>query len=189
MYETFKDNALNWFFLVSLALITGWLLYGLQEEPSTTIEQGAQSPNYTLRDFVTVRMNEQGQLRSQLSAKSLIHYKQKETTLEAPEIIFYREGQRIWTVHAEQGEMSPDGNQIRLLGKTVLYRDSNIPRERMTIKTRNVYMQRDKQYAETKEPTTILSNNTEIYSMGVRVFMPIKQVELITKVSGKYQRK
>jgi len=183
LYETFKDNALNWFFLLGLVLITGWLLYGLQEKPTTVVEQNSQLP-----DYITVRMDEQGQLKSQLSAESLVHYKQKETTLEAPTLIFYREGRPIWIVHAEQGEMAPDGNQIRLLGKTVLKRESDIPRERMTIDTRDVYMQRDKQFAETHEFTTILSNSTAIHSVGVRVFMAIKQVELTSQVNSKYQK-
>lgn len=188
MYENFKDNALNWFFLFSLVFLTSWMLYGLQEKPTAVVEEDSQLPNYILRDFVTVRMNEQGQLKSQLAAKNLIHYKEQNTRLEAPIIVFYREGQPIWTIHAEQGEMSPDGNKISLLGKTVLQRESDIPRERMTIETRDVYMQRDKQFAETEAFTTLLSNNTEIHSTGVRVFMSIKQVELTSQVSGKYQK-
>lgn len=187
MYEKFKDNALNWFFLFSLVFLTGWMLYGLQEKPTAIVEENSQLPNYTLKDFVTMRMDKQGQLKSQLAAKNLTHFKEKDTKLEAPTIIFYREGQPIWIVHAEQGEMSPDGNQISLLGETVLQRESDKPREQMTIKTRDVYMQRDKQFAETEAFTTILSNNTEIHSTGVRVFMPTKQVELSSQVSGRYQ--
>lgn len=187
MYATFKENALNWFFLISLLLITGWILYNLQVN-SPIITETVQSPNYALKDFVTVQMNEQGQLRSQLSAKSLIHYKQAATKLEAPTVVFFRAGQRIWTIQAEQGEMSPDGKEIRLLGQTLLQRESDVPEKQMTIKTCNLSIQRDKQYAETNELTTILSNNTETQSKGVRVFMPIRQVELVSQVRGQYQQ-
>lgn len=186
MYETCKENAWTWFLLLSLTLFTGGLLYNLEDRPITEVEDDFNIPTYTLKDFTTLRMDEQGQLKSHLSAKSLVHYRQKDTKLLVPTIVFYREGQRSWVIRAERGEMSADGNQIRLLGHTVLERESVKPRERMTITTQDVHMQRDKQYAETAALTTISINNTKTYSLGVRVFISTKQVELVSKVRGEY---
>jgi lipopolysaccharide export system protein LptC len=56
----------------------------------------------------------------------------------------------------------------------------------LKIISRNVWVRLDTGYAETAAPTTILFNNSETHSIGMRVLMPTEQIDLLSQVRGHY---
>jgi len=174
----------GWLVLTVLAITTSGWLYNLQEPSPTIAVNGLQVPDYTLKNFTTVRMDEHGQPQYRLTAPTMTHYLNRETELTAPDILFLNQGQPTWTVRAEQGQVSADGNQIWLLGHTTLQQQP--PVNGFQIISRDLRIQQDTQYAETQAPTLILSPSGETQCVGMRVFMATKQVELLSQVRGYY---
>jgi lipopolysaccharide export system protein LptC len=176
----------GWLILIILASATTWLLRSLQEDSSASSVKPSHLPDYTLTEFTTQRMDEQGQLKNQLTATAMAHYQDTDTELTMPSMVFYKKGQPTWTVQAEKGKISPDGNQIWLLGQTVLQQQPNIKQNSLKIISKDVRVQLDTEYAETVAATTILSRHGETRSIGMRVFIPTQQVELFSQVRGRY---
>ncbi|MDM8559537.1 LPS export ABC transporter periplasmic protein LptC [Thiotrichales bacterium HSG14] len=181
----------GWFFLISLALITTWLVRSLEEDLSKATESHRRVPDYTMKNFNSTQMDEHGQLKNQLTAKTMTHYPYANTELTTPFITFYKKKQPTWTVHAEQGEISLDGNQIWLLGKTTLQQHTQTSRidpqkTMMKIISQDVRVQLDTEYAETIKPTTIISHVGKTDCVGMRVFIPTEQIELLSQVRGHY---
>jgi lipopolysaccharide export system protein LptC len=180
----------GWFFLISLALITTWLVRSLEDDLLSATESHLHVPDYTMKNFESTQMDEHGQLKNQLTAKAMTHYPDTNTELTAPLIIFYKKKQPTWTVRAEQGEISLDANQVWLLGKTILQQHTQAslidPQKSMKIISRDVRVQLDTEYAETVAPTTIISHVGKTDCIGMRVFIPIEQIELLSQVRGRY---
>ncbi len=176
----------GWFTLISLALATTWLVRSLDEEFFKQPNSQQHVSDYTLRNFTSTQMNKHGRLKNKLTAETMVHFPDTNTKLTAPYMVFYKEEQPLWTVRAEQGEVSPDGKQLWLLGNTTLQRLTSGQQKTMKIISRNVWVQLDTEYAETASPTTIFTDNGETHSIGMRIFMPTEQIDLLSRVRGHY---
>ncbi len=176
----------GWLILISLALGTTWLVQSLEKQFSTVTESHDHVPDYTMQNFTSTQMDEQGILKNKLTAEMMTHYPETNTNLTTPLMVFYKNEQPTWTVHAEQGEVSPDGHQVWLLGHTTIQRETAFQQKPMKIISRDVWILLDTEYAETAAPTTILTINSETHSIGMRVFMPTEQIELLSQVRGHY---
>jgi len=174
---------MGWLFLIGFAAMTSWLLYSLEKHEVGFEDSRHQIPDYTLKGFTTVHMNEQGTRQSQLTAQHLKHYPNANTQLTAPNMIFYEQKQPIWSVESQRGEVSPDHNHIWLLGDTRWQRH---PQPQITVLTENVHIQMDSQYAQTAAPTTILMPQGKTESIGMRLFLAQQQLELLSQVRGTY---
>lgn len=172
-----------WVFLIGFAALTSWLLYSLEQHETKFEETLNQTPDYTLKAFTTVHMNEQGTLQSRLIAQHLNHYPHANTQLTAPNMIFYEHKQPIWSVEAQRGEVSPDNNHLWLLGDTRWQRQQQ---SQLTVLTENVHVQIDSQYAQTAAPTTILMPQGQTQSIGMRLFLAEQRLELLSQVRGTY---
>mgnify|MGYP003574007412 FL=1 len=172
--------------LIGLALPIAWFVSGLEKDYSPPSETKSQIPDYTLENFKTFHMDEQGLVTNQLAAATLAHYPDTNTKLTEPSMVFYKEKQPTWTVRAKQGEVSPDGNQVWLFGQTTLQQHTQNSQPAVEIISQDVWVQLDTEYAETKAPTTIINSKGQTHSVGMRVFMPSQQVELLSKVRGHY---
>jgi len=177
----------GWLALIALAFATTWLLQSLEKPAeSSTFMDAPQLPDYMLEKFKTTRMDEQGQMKSQLAATSLVHYRDKDTEIMAPYLTFYKQGQLLWVIQAEQGQISPDGNEVRLLGQTILWRKDISETKQAEITSRDVRVHLDTSYAETQASTSIRGYNSETRSVGMQVFLSTHQVELLSQVRGRY---
>jgi lipopolysaccharide export system protein LptC len=180
----------GWILLLGLALGTTWFVYQMENNFSSPTTQASVLPDYTLEKFTSIQMDEQGQLKNQLTAETMIHYPQINTKLTLPYIVFYRNTQPLWQIWAEQGEVSPDGNQVWLLGQTTLLRQMENKKELakppLKIFSRDVWVQLAQQYAETAAHSLIINGDNQIQGIGMQVFMPRERVELLSQVRGYY---
>ena len=107
-----------WLLLISLALVTTWLVRNLEKDLSSSPQMSDHIPDYVLYDFQSIQLNEQGYLKSRLIAEKMVHYLQAKTELTTPTMVFYQRQQPVWKIQAERGEISNDDNEIWLLGQT-----------------------------------------------------------------------
>ena len=175
-----------WLLLISLALVTTWLVRNLEKDLSSSPQISDHIPDYVLYDFQSIQLNEQGYLKSRLIAEKMVHYLQAKTELTTPTMVFYQRQQPVWKIQAERGEISNDDNEIWLLGQTHWQRYTSNKTKELEIITRDVRLQRDTQYAETALATQIISAYGDTYSVGMRVFLPQEKIELLSQVRGNY---
>ncbi|MFK5969453.1 MAG: LPS export ABC transporter periplasmic protein LptC [Candidatus Marithrix sp.] len=169
-----------WVILVSLVFITTWLVRSVDDESTTIIENNLKIPDYTLKNFNTIRMDEFGELKSQLTATNMIHYPNTNTSIADPIMVFYQDNNPLWTVKAENGEVSPEADQIWLLGDTTLQHKA------IKIISKDLWIKVDTEYAYTDALTTIISKFGETKAKGMQIFMQIEQIELFSQVRGHY---
>jgi lipopolysaccharide export system protein LptC len=175
-----------WLLLVSLTLVTTWLVRNFEKDLSSSSQMSDHIPDYVLYHFQSTQLNEQGYLKSRLIAEKMVHYLQAKTELTTPTMVFYQHQQPVWKIQAERGEISSDDNEIWLLGQTHWQRYTSNKTKELEIITRDVRLQRDTQYAETALATQIVSAYGDTYSVGMRVFLPQEKIELLSQVRGNY---
>ncbi len=176
-----------WIILVSLVLITTWLVRSVDDELIIIPKNNLKMPDYTLKNFDTIRMNEIGKLKSQLTATDMIHYPNTNTSIADPIMVFYQDNNPSWTIKAENGEVSPAADQIWLLGDTTLQQhNQKQPEKSIKIISQDLWVRIDTEYAYTDALTTIISKFGETKAKGMRIFMPIEQIELFSQVRGRY---
>jgi lipopolysaccharide export system protein LptC len=176
-----------WSGLAILAGFTSWWLNSLQQElPIHKLSMNAQLPDYTLKDFNTTRTDAEGRLKNRLTAEHLLHYPENNTMIMAPDILFYQQGQVQWHVASEHGQVSADNKEVWLLGHATLQRVTDNPAKRFDILSQNVHVKLDEEYAETHEPSTLLSATSTTNAVGMKIFMQQQRLELLSKVKGTY---
>ncbi|HHB93336.1 MAG TPA: LPS export ABC transporter periplasmic protein LptC [Thioploca sp.] len=169
-----------WIILVSLVFVTTWLVRSVDDKSIIIIENNLKIPDYTLKNFETIRMDEFGKLKSKLTATDMIHYPDINTNIVDPIMVFYQDNNPLWTVKADNSEVSPKADQIWLLGNTSLQHKA------IKIISKDLWIKIDTEYAYTNALTTIISKFGETKSKGMQIFMQIEQIELFSKVRGHY---
>lgn len=174
-----------WLLLITFALVTTWFLHTLEEKVPVQISD-TSNPDYTIKNFVSTHTDEKGYISSKLQAENLIYYSKRKTQLVAPHLIFYEKAKPYWFVRAENGEISPNNEDIWLLGKVILWQVDEKQQKRIEIMSRDIHVNLRENYAESDAPTTILVKSGKIDSVGIKVFTTTQRVELLSKVRGYY---
>jgi len=179
---------LGWLGLVSVALLSLWLLLHFEHSPMPSIAEAVTVPDYTLKHFTTLNMTEEGVIKNKISAKAMVHNNKGDTVLTAPTLVFYKEGQANWYMASEQGNISADGNHVWLLGHANLWQPNENQEKRIEILSKDIHIEVDKRYGETQASSIIRTATTQTAGVGMRVFMATQQVELLSQVRGYYAR-
>lgn len=176
-----------WLVLLLLAAGTTWLLWRLEKDVIHE-ETVLKIPDYTLKRFTTRKMNAEGQLAYQLNAQSLRHFKNSNTQIDAPVMIFYEQQQPRWKVIAEHGDITPDFRHLWLRGQTRIEAYNAAQERVLDILSRDVFVDLEHNIAETSYPTQITHFNGVTHSIGMRALLPQQQIRLFSKVRGRYAK-
>ncbi len=179
---------LSFFWLILLAAGSFWLLKALEQQTRVPNEiQRAYVPDYAMVDFVSSSTDESGQLSYQLQAHLLKHYPVINTELAQPYLVFYRDGQPTWYVHAEQARVSVDGKTVYMPGKVWLWRYAVEASDWLQMTAQNMLVNPDTAYAESHAPVQVHTHDGITNSVGLKMFMRNQQVELLSGVKGYYE--
>lgn len=173
-----------------LALLTQWLLNLNEAGRRAPESKPRHEPDYTMENFVITAMNGMGQPAHKLRAPRMVHYADDGSTeFTRPDITLYQEGAAPWEVHAERGWMSKDHKHI-LLQDEVLIENPAAPASQVWhLKTRDLTLLPDEEYAETAQPVTITGRTSETRGVGMQVFIKEGRLKLLSKVRGRYETK
>ncbi|WP_069470572.1 LPS export ABC transporter periplasmic protein LptC [Candidatus Marithrix sp. Canyon 246] len=180
------NNWAGWLVLIVFAMASTWLMYSLEQDFSVNPTINPNLSDYTLKNFTSVQLNEQGRLKNKLLAETMTHYPTINTKLTKPYLIFYKQDKPTWTVRSQRGEISPNNNEVWLLGNANLHKLHPNPTKQLKIISKDLWVILNKEYAETAKASTIISNTTTTHSVGMQVFMPIEKIHLLSKVRGYY---
>ena len=178
-------------FLSALALLSWWLLEysGLIETKKAAVSR--TSPDYFSTGYTKWEMDETGQPKSKLEAEEMTHtVGYWATNTKKPIIYFFNDKSPPWVIQAETGILSKDGKKIELKGKVTIDRAQAEGVRQLNIKTSNLNVNPETNYAETTAWAEIINppNITTGTGMKVTFKNPI-HLELLSKVQGKYETK
>jgi lipopolysaccharide export system protein LptC len=191
----------NFFFrdlkVYALVLLFTAISWGLVElfrfEYQTTegsLEAPKHSADYFSKGYLRKDLNEQGQLKSELSAHNILHYSDDGTThIDKPKLTLYNADLAIppWVVKSEKGILSADGENLLLQGKVFIDRDAAKGSRQMNIRTSNLRVKPKMSYAEGDEWAELLSPPHRVEGKGIQMtFKKPIYIKLLSNVKSRY---
>ncbi len=149
------------------------------------------SPDYFSSGYYKKEMDTEGLPKNELLANKMQHYKADGSThLVKPLMtLFNTSGTAApWLIQAESGIMAADGDNLQLIGQTVISREASKNAKALTVNTSNLRVKLATNYAETDDWGEIISppNRTSGTGMEVTFVSPI-HLKFLSKVKGRYE--
>jgi lipopolysaccharide export system protein LptC len=183
---------LRLYLLIATLAFISWELVQWNEERDVTMEIAENSPDFFSSGYFKKQMNSDGLPKNELLADKMQHYKfDGATHLENPTMtLFNTNGQAPWIIKAERGVMAADGDNLELIGKTVINREASQKTAALTINTSDLHVKLVTSYAETTAWTEIISPPHKTTGTGMEVIFesPI-DLKLLALVKGRYELK
>ncbi|WP_133510567.1 LPS export ABC transporter periplasmic protein LptC [Candidatus Thiosymbion oneisti] len=172
--------------MASVGALAWWLRQG-GETPSPNTDGSERRPDYTVDNFDVTRIDESGAPHRHLTATELRHYPDDDTKeLEIPRLTLYVETGPPWLVRSETAWISSDDNLIRMHGEVHIDRAAGVGTQPVHMKTRELVVKRDENYAHTDQPVRITSETDWVTAEnGAQVWLEEKlQIKLLGRVRG-----
>ncbi|MGQ0545375.1 MAG: LPS export ABC transporter periplasmic protein LptC [Betaproteobacteria bacterium] len=175
--------------MTSLALLTFWLERTVHEDERPP-QLRRHDPDYVVNTFTTTTYNRDGAAESILSAEKMLHFPDDDSTeLFSPRVVHAEPDQPRYTVRAERGALSSDGDEIFLYDNVVLVReaDSERPEARMT--TEFLHILRDRSLVRTDRPVKIVEGSRSLSGRGMEYNNGSRELVLRHDVVARFEPK
>ncbi|HSS64775.1 MAG TPA: LPS export ABC transporter periplasmic protein LptC [Gammaproteobacteria bacterium] len=175
--------------LAAVALASGWFLDRLDTEPPERAEGARQRPDYYVENFTATTLDLTGFPTRRLDAAYMAHYPETDThELADPYLVLFAELATPWHVRSERGWISPDGDEMLLLGKVHIWRNDESGERQVDIRTEDLRVLPVTEYGETDERVVITTPSSESRGVGMRAWMGKGRLELLSQVRTVYER-
>jgi len=173
--------------LLSGAILSWWLSKGISVSAPPAPSRARHIPDYSMGHFTLRAMDDRGRLHYRLYAERMSHYLDDDTSrLERPNMTVFKQGAAAWNVYARHGWVSAGQKTIALSGDVVIWRDPRAGHSALEIRTDELHIEPDRQYAETDRPVTIAQDVGVTHAVGMRVNLRQSRLELLADVRGRY---
>jgi lipopolysaccharide export system protein LptC len=172
--------------MLALALLTFYLERTVREDDPVSAQR-RHDPDYFVTNFTTTTYNAAGAVESVMSAARMVHYPDDDTTeLFAPRVLQSKPAQPRYTVRAERGQLSRDGDEIFLYGDVVLVRDASAdgPEARMT--TEFLHVLRDRALVRTDRYVKIVEGTRSLAGRGMEYNNATRELVLRSDVVARF---
>ena len=167
----------------------GWWLSESSRVDDSASEDASRRPDYYLRSFENTIHDESGKPSRMLSGTEMRHYPDDDSTeLDNPHLILIDDDGARWTVNAEGGKLSGDGNILLLDGKVEIEKGAHQGIVPIRIETSDLLIYPERNLAETGAEIRITSGDNWIHSTGMKVwFQSPARIRLLSNVRGQYE--
>ena len=176
--------------ILAIGIFLDWLW-----SDSDTSESLATPPRVVLEQRIDYRlsglqissMGEDGLAQRILRAQQIEHYDDGTASLEAPSLDLKQHGETAWEIIADSGQISADGAWLILLGEVRIERKPRPGVKPLSIRTRDLRIQTQQDYAETTEKVSVTSNQDRLESIGMQAWLKHpSRIQLLADVRGFY---
>ena len=153
--------------MLALAMLTFYLERTVRED-ETPAAARRHDPDYYVTNFTTTTYNAEGAAETMMAAERMVHYPDDDTTeLFAPRVVQSKPNEPRYTVRAERGQLSRDGDEVFLTGNVVLVREASAhgPEARMT--TEFLHILRDRSLVRTDKAVKIVEGSRSLQGRGM----------------------
>lgn len=178
--------------VIALSTLSWWMPLDLEPGSVATLvtPEKRHVPDFYLGDFDLTTMREDGSPRYRLTGEDMRHFSDDDTSLVIkPAMIVYREEAAPWQVWAGQAQVAAAGESVLLLDKVKAQHQDAIDRGQLQLLTELLKVWPDREYAETDQPVTILSDLGVTRAVGMEVDLKTEQLRLLAEVRSDYARR
>lgn len=170
--------------IILLVVLTSWLSYRSDSLAPQQEQAAQQAPDYFLHDLEATVTDENGHPSHNLSAESMLHYPDTDTTImQQPVISVFGPERSDWLVRAELGEIAGQEKQIMLRGNVQLEQQGATPLQLLTDWLR---IDAEQQYATTDAPVLLKSPSARVEGIGMQAYGKEQRLLLQSTVRGHY---
>jgi lipopolysaccharide export system protein LptC len=174
--------------MLSLALLTLWLEHQVHLEDAQHPSLRRHDPDYIVNNFTSTTYNGAGNVEAVLSAAKMMHYPDDDSTeITAPRVMQSKPQQARFTVRADRGTLSREGDEIFLYDNVVLVREAfeSHPEARMT--TSFLHIVRDRALARTDREVLFEEQGRSLKGRGMEYHNATRELFLRNDVRGQYE--
>jgi|SRR5690349_5817511 lipopolysaccharide export system protein LptC len=174
--------------MLSLALLTLWLDHQVRVEGGEHPASRRHDPDYLVMNFTTTTYNHDGRAETVLSAAELQHYPDDDSTeLIEPRVVQAKSDQARFTVRADRGKISREGDEIFLYDNVVLVREAEDTRPEARMTTSFLHILRDLSLARTDREVLFEEPGRWLRGRGMEYFNETRQLFLSADVHAYFE--
>lgn len=166
-----KLSILFTIFLLSFVLfISYWLNNEVKRELEIKEKKLSNSPDFFLKNFISYRLDSEGNLNFKLQANTMKYYKHlNESLLSSPFYEDFKENQLNLTIQSENGKISDEGEKIDLINNVLLKRVELENKKEMKLHANNITLLPNKNIMLTKDNVKMIQEpSIEIDGIGLK---------------------
>ena len=153
--------------MLALAMLTFYLERTVREDDSPTATR-RHDPDYYVENFTTTTYDAGGAALTRMSANKMVHYPDDDTTeLMAPRVVQSKPNEPRYTVRAERGQLSRDGDEVFLYGDVVLVREASEHGPEAQMTTEFLHILRDRSLVRTDKEVKIVEGTRSLQGRGM----------------------
>jgi len=177
--------------LVVLLAVSWVMVRWLEEEDGAGFQVPPHSAAYFSIDYHKTEYDARGTVKSTLSAQRMDHYSDDGSThFVQPVMMFYHDNEPPWTVQAETGRLSADGQSLHLGGAVQVSRPAAKGFRALKLVTRELHVNPQTHYAETQEWAEVTADRNRTSGTGFNmVFQKPISMQFHSRVKGRYESK
>jgi len=172
--------------MLALALLTFYLERTVREDDAPPSLR-RHDPDYFVVNFTTTTYNREGAVESVMSAERMVHYPDDDTTeLFAPRVVQAKPHEPRFSVRAERGQLSRDGDEIFLYGDVLLVRDADGERPEARMTTEFLHVLRDRSLVRTDRLVKIVEGGRSLEGRGMEYNNESRELVLRADVVARF---
>jgi lipopolysaccharide export system protein LptC len=173
--------------MLALALLTFWLERTVREEDAPTALR-RHDPDYFVINFTTTTYSGEGAVESVMSAERMVHYPDDDSTeLFAPRVLQAKPHEPRFSVRAERGQLSRDGDEIFLYGDVLLVRDASPERPEARMSSEFLHVLRDRSLVRTDREVKIVEGGVSLTGRGMEYNNASRELLLRDDVVARFE--
>lgn len=161
-------------FLLVLAAAVNWYMDTIVEEPGQKIIQ-ANDPDLYMSNASLTQFDAAGAIKHRIEASKFTHYPATDiTTLMMPTITLYKDSGPPWNIKSQAGRILPgmeEKDRTLELWDSVLIERARSEHEFITIRSENLTIFPERDYAETDQTVTIDDNTGRTVASGMKAYL------------------
>ena len=176
--------------VAGLSTLSWWM--PIEQAPVSklvTAPEKRHVPDFYLSDFDLTTMNAAGHPRYYLQAKGLQHYADDDASqLQMPRLTVYRPAAPAWLLSSDQAQVAAGGQSVLLQDNVKVQRLATNKRDTLELTTSALRVVPAKQYAETDQAVTIVTDLGITRAIGMQADLQQRRLQLLAQVRGDYAR-
>lgn len=173
--------------VTTVVVIGYWLSRDAEERLDLLLSPSGQTPELFMEHFTSMVTGPDGTPHYRLSGERMEQYQEDGSAhVDAPVMLVHREDGTDWTVKSEQGWVSPDGDEIHLLGAVHMMRPGGEHHPALDVHTRDVTVWPEPRRAQTDAHVAVRSPLYHVDGTGMRANLETSVLELLHEADGTY---
>ena len=176
--------------MLALALLTLWLDHQVRVESGPHASSRRHDPDYLVSNFTTTTYNPQGKAETVLSAAEMQHYPDDDSTdLVGPRVMQSKPDQPRFTVQADRGKISREGDEIFLYDNVVLVREADAAQPAARMTTSFLHIVRDRSLVLTDREVFFEEDGRRLRGRGMEYYNATRELFLKNDVHAHFEPK